>query len=164
MKDQITGLLTEDEWEMLCDGCGLCCLYKVQDEDTGELFYTSIVCPLLNRETARCTAYAERFKKMPSCTKISAENLPKIARWLPKNCAYRCLLEGLALPDWHPLNRDSSPEAAALREKISGICVRPNTCISKETVDRILKNSRPPRSFHKLNRLLLDNVIEDPDI
>ncbi len=164
MTDQILDLLNEDEWEMLCDGCGLCCLYKVQDEDTGELFYTSIVCPLLDRDTARCTAYAERFDKMPSCTKISSDNIRKIARWLPKNCAYRCLLEGLALPDWHPLNLDGSPEADALRKKISGVCVRPNTCISKETVDRILKNSRAPRSFHKLNRLLLDHVIEDQDI
>ncbi len=164
MKNLPSDLLNEAEWEMLCDCCGLCCLYKVQDEDSGELFYTSIVCPLLNRETARCTAYADRFAKMPSCTKISAENLPKIARWLPKSCAYRCLFEGTALPDWHPLNQDQSEEADALREKISGICVRPNTCISKTAVEQILQNSRAPKSFHKLNRLLLENVIEDLDI
>ena len=164
MKELPSDLLNETEWEMLCDGCGLCCLYKVQDEDSGELFYTSIVCPLLNRETARCSSYADRFSKMPSCTKISAENLPKIARWLPKNCAYRCLLEGMALPDWHPLMQDPSPEADTLRKKISGICIRPNTCISKAGAEEIIRNSRAPRSFHKLNRLLLNNVIEDQDI
>ena len=82
----------------------------MQDEDSGELFYTSIVCPLLDRDTSRCTAYVERFAKMPSCTKISSDNIRKIARWLPKSCAYRCLLEGLALPDWHPLNLDGSPD------------------------------------------------------
>ena len=64
MKSLPSDLLNETEWEMLCDGCGLCCLYKVEDEDTGELFYTSIVCPLLDRTTARCTSYADRFKKM----------------------------------------------------------------------------------------------------
>ncbi len=164
MKSLPSNFLNDAEWEMLCDCCGLCCLYKVQDEDTGDLFYTSIVCPLLDRETARCTSYAERFKKMPSCTKISAENLPKIARWLPKSCAYRCLFEGLMLPDWHPLLLDSSAEAAALRDKLADVCIRPNSCISRETIAGILQNSRPPRSFHKLNRLLLNNVIEDLDI
>ena len=156
--------LSEEEWEMLCDCCGLCCLYKVQDEDTGEVFYTSVVCPLLDREIARCTDYAGRFKKMPSCTKISAANLQKIACWLPKSCAYRCLAEGIALPDWHPLLNDPSPEAAALRDKLAGYCVRPNTGITREEIRRIIQNSFAPRSFHKLNRLLLANVIEDADI
>lgn len=156
--------LTEEEWEMLCDCCGLCCLYKVQDQDTGEVFYTSVVCPLLDRETARCTAYAERFSRMPSCTKISAENLHKIACWLPKSCAYRCLAEGIALPDWHPLLEDPSPEAAVLREKLAQYCIRPNTCITREEIRRIIRYSFAPRSFHRLNRLLLANVIEDADI
>ena len=156
--------LSEEEWEMLCDCCGLCCLYKVQDQDTGEVFYTSVVCPLLDRATAHCTAYAERFKQMPSCTKISAENLRKIACWLPKSCAYRCLYEGIQLPAWHPLFTDTSDEAAALREKIADICIRPNTCISKKTTDEIIQNSRVPKSSHKLTRLLLNNVIEDIDI
>ena len=156
--------LSEEEWEMLCDCCGLCCLYKVQDEDTGEVFYTSVVCPLLDRETAHCTDYAERFKKMPSCTKISASNLQKIARWLPKSCAYRCLFEGIALPDWHPLFKDDSREAKVLREKIAPVCVRPNTCISKATVDQLIQSSKPPSSLRKLTRLLLKNVIDDIDI
>ncbi len=154
--------LTEDEWEKLCDCCGLCCLYKVQDEDSGEVFYTSVACPLMDRETAHCLYYNERFKKMPSCTKISPENLGKVARWLPKSCAYRCLAEGIALPDWHPIFSD--PSAVALKDKLGTVCVRPNTCMTRAEIDRIIRNSFAPRSFHKLNRLLLANVIENTDI
>lgn len=156
--------LNEAEWEMLCDCCGLCCLYKVQDEDTGEVFYTKVVCPLLNRDSSRCKEYPNRFAKMPSCTKISAENLMKIAHWLPKSCAYRCLAEGVAIPDWHPIFSDLSSEAAVLRDKLSKICIRPNTSITKTEIDRIIRDSFAPRSFHRLNRLLLANVIEDADI
>lgn len=155
---------SENEWELLCDCCGLCCLYKVQDEDTGEVFYTSVVCPLLDRETSRCSDYPARFKKMPSCTKISPENLGRIAHWLPKSCAYRCLYEGIALPDWHPLFSDPSNEADGLRKKLAEVCVRPNTFITKAAVDRIIRNSFAPKSFHRLNRLLLANVIEDAGI
>ncbi|MBQ6519052.1 MAG: hypothetical protein IJI14_10045 [Anaerolineaceae bacterium] len=160
----LNDFLTEDEWELLCDCCALCCLYKVQDEDTGEVFYTSVVCPLLNKENAHCSCYRQRFKKMPTCMKISPESLPKMAHWLPKSCAYRCLIEGIQLPKWHPLLNDPSPEAAALKEKLSSICVRPNTCISKNTADHLIQESKTPRSMHKLTRLLLANVIEDIDI
>lgn len=163
MKDLI-GFLTEDEWELLCDCCALCCLYKVQDEDTNQVFYTSVICPYLNKENAHCKCYAQRFDKMPTCTKISPGNLPKIAHWLPKSCAYRCLYEGIQLPAWHPLFTDTSDEAAALREKIADICIRPNTCISKKTTDELIQNSRVPKSSHKLTRLLLNHVIEDIDI
>ena len=155
---------SEEEWEALCDNCGLCCLYKVQDEDTGKIFYTSDLCPFLNKETFRCVCYPERFRKMPTCTKISLESLPKIARWLPKNCAYRCLAEGIALPDWHPLNRSTQPEDVSLREKVAAFCVRPNCCISRETADEIIRNSIVPHSSRKLTRVLLAHVIEDIDI
>ena len=158
------GFLSEDEWEMLCDCCGLCCLYKVQDQDTGEVFYTSVVCPLLDRETARCTDYAERFKQMPSCTKISAENLRKIAWLLRKSIAFLFLAEGVWLPVWHQVMIVTSPEAEALRDKLAEYCIRPNTCITRETIRQIIQNSFAPRSFRKLNRLLLANVIEDIDI
>ena len=161
---ELAGLLTEDEWELLCDCCALCCLYKVQDEDTGEVFYTSVICPFLNKENTHCVCYGDRFEKMPTCTKISPESLPKIAHWLPKSCAYRCLYEGIQLPAWHPLFADDSEAAAALRDKIAGICIRPNTCIGKPTVDRLIQESVVPKSSRKLTRLLLANVIEDTDI
>ena len=160
----LVGFLTEDEWELLCDCCALCCLYKIQDEDTNEIFYTSVICPFLNKETTRCQCYAERFEKMPTCTKISPETLSEIAYWLPKSCAYRCLYEGVQLPSWHPLFTDPTEEAAALREKIADICVRPNTCIGWKTVDQVIQNSRVPRAGRNLTRLLINNVIEDIDI
>ena len=163
MKD-LTGFLTEEEWELLCDCCALCCLYKVQDDDTGEVFYTSVVCPYLNKENAHCVCYPQRFQKMPTCTKISPESLPKIAHWLPKSCAYRCLYEGVQLPGWHPLFSDTSGEADALRKKIENICIRPNTCIGKNTVNDLIQNSRVPKSNHKLTRLLLNNIIEDIEL
>ena len=161
---ELENLLTEEEWELLCDCCALCCLYKVQDEDTGEVFYTSVLCPYLNKENAHCNCYAQRFQKMPTCTKISPESLPEIARWLPKSCAYRCLYEGIQLPSWHPLFSDTSEEADALRRKIENICIRPNTCISKKTADEIIQTSRVPKSSLKLTRMLLNHVIEDIDI
>ena len=160
----LTGLLTEAEWELLCDCCALCCLYKVQDEDTGEVFYTSVCCPYLNKENTHCDCYPQRFKKMPTCTKISPESLPKIAHWMPKSCAYRCLFEGVALPAWHPLFKDTSDEAEILRRKIENICIRPNTCISKASVDKLIQNSRVPKSSRKLTRLLVSNIIEEVDI
>lgn len=160
----IHGLLNEDEWELLCDNCGLCCLYKIQDEDTNEVLYTSVLCQFLNKESHRCLCYPERFQKMPTCTKISEETLPQIARWLPKSCAYRCLYEGIALPEWHPLRTAADQNSKALLQKIEKICVRPNTCISQNTADRIIRKSLIPKSTHKLTRLLIANVIEDIDI
>lgn len=160
----LSGLFSEEEWELLCDFCALCCLYKIRDDDTNEVFYTKIMCPFMNKETKHCNCYYDRFDKMPTCAKISVKTLPKIAAWLPKNCAYRCLYEGIELPEWHPILADSSDEALTIRQKISSICVRPNTCISKKTADRIVNSSKPAPTFSDLNKLLIDNVIEDLDI
>jgi uncharacterized cysteine cluster protein YcgN (CxxCxxCC family) len=94
--------MTSDEWESLCDGCGLCCLVKIEDEDTGEVFNTSVSCNLLDIETCRCADYADRLNKVPMCLQLTLDNLPGIT-WLPETCAYKCLSEGRGLPQWHPL-------------------------------------------------------------
>lgn len=94
--------MNHEEWESLCDGCGLCCLVKIEDEDNAKVFNTAVSCRLLNIETCCCSDYKNRFEKAPMCTQLSLENLPQMP-WLPDSCAYKRLYNGQPLPDWHPL-------------------------------------------------------------
>ncbi|MET0109523.1 MAG: YcgN family cysteine cluster protein [Candidatus Thiodiazotropha sp.] len=94
--------MSREMWESLCDGCGKCCLQKLEDEVTREIFNTNIVCDLLDLENCRCTHYAERSKLVPNCVTLTPKDLND-PYWLPQTCAYRLLAEGKQLPDWHPL-------------------------------------------------------------
>jgi uncharacterized cysteine cluster protein YcgN (CxxCxxCC family) len=96
------GELTREEWEALCDGCGKCCLHKVEEELTGEIFGTNVACKLLDRHSCRCTNYANRKTFVPDCVRLTpgkAATLP----WLPSTCAYRLRAEGKPLYPWHYL-------------------------------------------------------------
>ncbi len=95
--------MTPEEWEGLCDGCGKCCLNKLEDIDTGELIFTRVACRLFDDETCRCANYAERKRHVPECVVLTPRTLDEIAYWMPETCAYRRLHEGHRLPDWHPL-------------------------------------------------------------
>lgn len=95
--------MTAPEWEALCDGCGKCCLNKIEYEDTGEVEYTRVACRLLNGDTCQCSNYANRHQYVPECVRLSPKTLAKVAYWLPGTCAYRLLYQGKTLPDWHPL-------------------------------------------------------------
>lgn len=94
--------MSDAEWEAVCDGCGLCCLTKLQDDETDEIVYTRVVCPYSDPATAQCTDYANRSINVPTCVQLTRERVADFD-WLPDTCAYRILHRGQALPDWHPL-------------------------------------------------------------
>ncbi len=94
--------MTVHEWESLCDGCGRCCLNKLDDWDTGEIYYTNVACKLFDGATCRCKDYQNRLDTVPDCVKLEPEDIGKY-HWLPPTCAYRLLDEGKPLPEWHPL-------------------------------------------------------------
>jgi hypothetical protein len=98
--------MTSEEWEALCDGCGWCCLFKLEDEDTGEVFYTRVACKLLNLKTCRCMDYDHRAELVPTCLRITPENVQELT-WLPETCAYRRVAAGRDLPEWHYLRSGS---------------------------------------------------------
>ncbi|SQD03247.1 putative cytoplasmic protein YcgN [Escherichia coli] len=108
--------MSDAEWESLCDGCGQCCLHKLMDEDTDEIYFTNVACRQLNIKTCQCRNYERRFEFEPDCIKLTRENLPTF-EWLPMTCAYRLLAEGKDLPAWHPLLTGS--KAAMHGERIS---------------------------------------------
>ncbi|MCW3846816.1 YcgN family cysteine cluster protein [Sphingomonas sp. LB-2] len=107
----VTGKFWEDiplhqldraQWEALCDGCGKCCLHKLEDADTGDLHATNVACRLLDSATAQCKDYRNRRAYVPDCVRLTSANVDSIA-WLPKTCAYRLRAAGEPLPGWHYL-------------------------------------------------------------
>lgn len=95
--------LDRGQWEALCDGCGKCCIHKLEDEETGELFATNVACRLLDRKSARCSDYKHRHAYVPDCIRLTPAKLDQLD-WLPQTCAYRLRADGKPLPDWHHLN------------------------------------------------------------
>lgn len=95
--------MTKAQWESLCDGCAKCCLFKIEDIDTGELYFTNIVCRLLDLETCQCTEYKDRRTLVPDCVDLYQHGDIKSLNFMPTTCAYRLLSEGKDLPAWHPL-------------------------------------------------------------
>jgi len=94
--------LDRAEWEALCDGCGKCCLHKLEDADTGEIYPTNAACRLLDRHSCRCTNYRQRKALVPDCVRLDEKSIKRIG-WLPSTCAYRLRREGKPLPEWHYL-------------------------------------------------------------
>jgi uncharacterized cysteine cluster protein YcgN (CxxCxxCC family) len=107
--------MSDLQWESLCDGCGKCCMAKLEDEDTGEIHFTSVACRLFDAGLCRCTDYANRTARVADCLRLTPQNVRTIG-WLPSTCAYRLVAEGRDLPRWHPLvsgRHDSVHEAGA---------------------------------------------------
>ena len=115
------------EWDSLCDGCAKCCLHKIEDEDSGEIFYTKVTCNQLNLNSCRCKNFSERTVLVDDCIELTKEKLESL-KWLPQSCAYRLLNEGKGLPWWHHLvSGDQNSVHAA------GISVK-DRCVSETDV------------------------------
>ena len=111
--------LTEAEWESLCDGCGRCCLLKLQDDVSGEIQHTAVACRWLDLEACRCGCYSQRHAKVPDCVEISAANVRTLG-FLPVSCAYRRVAEGRGLAWWHPLVSGDPGTVAAAGISVAG--------------------------------------------
>ncbi|ALP51829.1 hypothetical protein Tel_01010 [Candidatus Tenderia electrophaga] len=119
--------MSRREWESLCDGCGRCCLNKLEDDDSGAIFYTDVACKLLDSDSCRCRHYRQRVRHVPDCLVLDMDH-PEYFKYLPDTCAYRRLYEGKSLPDWHPL---LSGDPGSVHR--AGISVR-GRCISEEQI------------------------------
>lgn len=120
--------LTPAEWESLCDGCGRCCLVKLEDADTGQIHFTDVACKLLDAGTCRCRDYAHRRRKVRDCIKLTPDAARTLA-WLPPSCAYRLVAEGRDLAWWHPL---VSGRTESVHE--AGVSVRGRVSLSEREV------------------------------
>ncbi|MBK0326339.1 YcgN family cysteine cluster protein [Rhodobacteraceae bacterium F11138] len=114
------GKLSQQEWEALCDGCGKCCLNKLEDEETGDVALTRVACRLLDDSTCRCSQYDIRHQFVPECIVLTPENLSSHAYWMPSTCAYRLLYEGQPLFDWHPLISGSAQSVHDAQVSVQG--------------------------------------------
>ncbi len=121
--------MTVAEWESLCDGCGLCCVIRFEDEDTGEVIPTRVACKLFDAQLCRCSDYENRKTHVPDCIKLTPHNIDALP-WMPKSCAYRRLWEGRGLADWHPLV-SGDPESV----HAAGVSIRGQT-ISEDVLDQ----------------------------
>ena len=102
--------MTALQWESLCDGCGRCCLIKLQDEETEEICTTNVVCRYLDLNNCHCTEYTERTVLVPECVRLTPQNLSEQFHYMPQSCSYRVLYQSGELPDWHPLLTGSQAE------------------------------------------------------
>ncbi|MGI6245476.1 MAG: YcgN family cysteine cluster protein [Pseudochelatococcus sp.] len=120
--------MSQQEWEALCDGCGRCCLVKLEDEDTGQIYATDVSCRLLDAGTCRCKDYANRQEKVPDCIRLTPAEVARIG-WLPPTCAYRLIREGSDLHWWHPL---VSGDPRTVHE--AGVSVRGRVVASEDEI------------------------------
>ncbi len=134
-KRKTLGEMTAEEWESLCDGCGRCCLNKLEEEDTGKLYFTDVGCRLLDTHACRCRDYANRTELVDDCERLTPENIYELD-WLPPTCGYRLVADGRDLYWWHPLVSGDPDTVHA-----AGISVRGRVTLTERTVpDEELEN------------------------
>ena len=127
-KTKTLGAMSRAEWESLCDGCGRCCLVKLEDEDTGRILATDIGCRLFDAGTCRCRDYENRSQTVPDCVTLTPDEVRTLS-WLPPTCAYRLLAEGQPLPHWHPLLTGSKAAMHGERISVRHIAVKESTVV-----------------------------------
>jgi uncharacterized cysteine cluster protein YcgN (CxxCxxCC family) len=129
--------MSSEEWESLCDGCARCCLHKLEDEESEEVFYTDVACQYLEQDACRCTEYQDRNRLVPNCVWLTPDDVDTF-HWLPTTCAYRLIAEGQALPSWHPLvsGRVESVHEAGI--SVAGRCVSEAFVHDEDFEDRII--------------------------
>ncbi len=115
--------MSQLEWEALCDGCGKCCLNKLEDEDSGQVALTRVACRLLDDASCRCAQYDIRHQFVPDCIVLKPDNIDKNAYWMPETCAYKLLWQGDKLPDWHPLISGTADSVHAAGVSVQGLTV-----------------------------------------
>ncbi len=132
--------MTSSQWESLCDGCGKCCLLKIQEAATQQVQATKICCRLLNTKTCQCSNYKERFRYVDDCIKLNPTNVQTIT-WLPKSCAYRLVKEKKALPDWHPLITKDPQSTVKSGNSVKGFVVHP-ALVNKPIIHYLLEEEQ----------------------
>ena len=129
--------LTHTEWEALCDGCGKCCLLKLEDEQLNEYVFSRIVCQLFDADKCQCGDYKNRKKLVPDCVILTPENISDIAEWMPATCAYKLLYLGKPLPDWHPLVTGDKDSVHKAGQSVKGWTV-PETEVEDHEIETYL--------------------------
>jgi uncharacterized protein len=124
------------EWESLCDGCGRCCLNKIEDIDTGQIHLTKVACKLLDLSLCRCSDYPNRQKQVPDCIRLTPEMVRNLT-WLPSTCAYRLVAEGRDIPSWHPLKTGDPDTVHAAGISVRGFA-RSERRIKAENFERYI--------------------------
>jgi hypothetical protein len=136
--------MTPAEWESLCDGCGRCCLKKLEDEDTGEVVYTDVACKLLDVTRCRCTGYEQRRREVADCIALAPDDVRKL-KWLPATCAYRRIDEGKPLDWWHPLVSNDPETVHRAGISVRGRVLSERDVHPDEIQERVIRWIKPGR-------------------